>query len=64
MRTVKCWCAPVFKHTSQKTPPGDCETGVTQVLAMTWQRASPAVVLRTQPPLFTAYVLPAVPVTV
>jgi hypothetical protein len=53
----------VFRHTSQNWPPPFGATGVTQVPTMTWQRASAALELRTQPPSATLYVLPAAPVT-
>lgn len=55
--------APVFRQTSQNSPAALGLTGVTQVLVMTWQCASPVLVLRTQPPSFTAYTWPAAPAT-
>ena len=55
--------APVFRQTSQNSPAALGLTGVTQVLVMTWQCASPVLVLRTQPPSLTAYAWPAAPAT-
>lgn len=54
----------MLRQMSQNSPLGRGATGVTQVLAMTWQCASPALVLRTQPPLSTVNTLPAAPLTV